>query len=94
MANEVVNPQITDAVTQTNVETVAASPAMAMAQLYQAAAQALGNAAHNATTAQQNANTIQQASTTRGVALLLSLDKATETIGTTKILETAREPGQ
>jgi hypothetical protein len=94
MANEVVNPQVTDAVTQSHVENVASSPAMAMAQLYQASSQALANAAHNATTAQQNANAIQQAATTYGVALLLSVDKATDAVGVAKILETERGPGK
>jgi N-methylhydantoinase B/oxoprolinase/acetone carboxylase alpha subunit len=61
-----VNPQITDAVTRANTQ----SPAVALGTLYQATAQALANAAHNATTAQQNANTILQATTTQGVAML------------------------
>ena len=67
---DIVNPQVTDEVTQT---TLGAS-AVALAMLQQATAQALANAAHNATTAQQNANTILQATTTQGVALLYSLD--------------------
>lgn len=94
MANEVVNPQVTDAMTQAHVENVASGPAMAMAQLYQASAQALGNAAHNATTAQQNANTIHQAATTQGVALLLSLDEATDAVATGKLLEPDRGPAK
>ncbi len=73
---DTVNPQITDAVTQTNVKVLADSPAMAMGSLYQATAQALANAAHNATTAQQNANTVLQATTTQGVALLYSVTTA------------------
>ena len=44
-----VNNQITDSVTQANVKVLADAPAMAMANLYQATAQALANAAHNAT---------------------------------------------
>ena len=51
-----VNSQITDAVTQTNVKVLGDAPAMAMGNLYQATAQALANAAHNATTAQQQGN--------------------------------------
>lgn len=72
-----VNSQITDAVTQANIEVVAIAPAIAMANLYQATSQALGNASHNATTAQQQTNILAQAATTAGVALLYSLDTAT-----------------
>lgn len=68
-----VNSQITDAVTQSNVSVVGDAPALALAHLYQATAQALANAAHNATLAQQHAATVSQAATTRSVALLYSL---------------------
>ena len=44
-----VNNQITDSVTQANVKVLGDAPAMALSMLYQATAQALGNAAHNAT---------------------------------------------
>jgi Killing trait len=71
-----VNDQITDSVTQSNTEVLGASPAVAMGNLYQATAQALGNAAHNATSAQQQAYVTAQAATTMGVAMLLSLDTA------------------
>jgi hypothetical protein len=70
-----VNSQITDAVTQTNVKVLAESPAMAMGSLYQATAQALANAAHNATTAQQQGAVLAQAVTTRCVNTLLSGEK-------------------
>lgn len=53
----------------------------APASLYQATAQALGNAAHNATQAQQQTNISAQAATTQGVALLYSLDTATTATG-------------
>lgn len=69
-----VQGQITDAITQTNVAVVAVSPAVAMGSLYQATAQALANAAHNATMAQQQMNMTAQAATTAGIALLLSLN--------------------
>jgi hypothetical protein len=48
-----INDQITDAVTQANVKVLGDAPATAMGNLFQAAAQALANAAHNATDAQQ-----------------------------------------
>lgn len=85
-ANQIVNPQITDAVTQTNVKILGDAPGMAMGSLYQATAQALANAAHNATTAQQNANTILQATTTQGVALLYGVDTASTAVGIAEIL--------
>jgi hypothetical protein len=81
-----VNPQITDAVTQANVKVLGDAPAMALANLYQASAQALSNAAHNATTAQQNANTVLQATTTQGVALLYGVDTASTSVGISEIL--------
>lgn len=66
-----VNSQITDAVTQTNVKVLGDAPAMAMGNLFQASAQALANAAHNATNAQQQASILSQAVTTRCVQVLL-----------------------
>lgn len=71
-----VNTQITDAVTQANVKVLGDAPAMALGNLYQSTAQALANAAHNATAAQQNANVAAQATTTQGVAVLYSIDTA------------------
>lgn len=69
-----VNDQITDSVTQSNTNVLCISPAIAMGNLYQATAQALANAAHNATAAQQQMYVTAQAATTAGVALLYSLD--------------------
>ena len=66
-----VNSQITDAVTQANVKVLGDAPAMAMGNVYQAIAQALANAAHNATNAQQQNNVLAQAVTTRCVQFLL-----------------------
>lgn len=81
-----VNGQVTDAVTQANVEVLADGPAMAMANLYQASAQALGNSAHNATTSQQQTGVTAQASTTMGVTTLYSIDTATTGSTARKIL--------
>lgn len=82
-----VNSQITDAVTQSNVKVLGEAPALAMGNLYQATAQALANAAHNATTAQQQSNVTAQAATTQGVALLYSLDTASTGMATMKIFQ-------
>ena len=82
-----VNNQITDAVTQANVKVLGDAPAMAMGNLFQASAQALSNAAHNATTAQQQTNIVAQATTTQGVALLYAIDTATTGVATKDILQ-------
>ncbi|CAN2049094.1 Killing trait domain-containing protein [Candidatus Magnetomoraceae bacterium gMMP-1] len=81
-----VNDQITDSVTQANVKVLADAPAIAMGNFYQATAQALANAAHNATTSQQQTNMMVQAATTQGVALLYSMDTATSGMATKAVL--------
>jgi len=81
-----VNSQITDSVTQANVQVLGDAPAIAMGNLFQATAQALANAAHNATTAQQQANIAAQAATTMGVATLYSIDTASAGKATASIL--------
>ncbi len=86
MASEIVNPQITDAVTQTNVKILGDAPGQAMGSLFQATANALGLAAHNATSAGQNSTTVLQATTTQGVALLYGVDTAAEAVGISEIL--------
>jgi hypothetical protein len=73
-----VNSQITDAVTQANVKVLGDAPAIALGNLYQATAQALANAAHNATSAQQQAAIAAQAATTMGVTQLYSVDTAAD----------------
>ncbi len=81
-----VNPQITDAVTQTNVKVLGEAPAMAMGSLYQTAAQSIGLAMQNAVYAQQQMNVLAQAATTQGVALLYSVDTAATAEGIKKIV--------
>jgi len=81
-----VNDQITDSITQANTKVLGDAPAVAMGNLFQATAQALGNAAHNATTSQQQTNVTAQAATTMGVATLYAIDTASTGIATTKIL--------
>jgi hypothetical protein len=76
---DTVNPQITDSVTEINTEVLGLAPAMAMGQLYQATAQALSNAAHNATVAQNAGNALTNASTGVAVAVLGKL--ATQAAG-------------
>lgn len=81
-----VNGQITDAVTQANLKVLGEAPAMAMANLYQATAQALANAAHNAVSAQQQTNVTAQAATTMGVTTLFSIDTASAGVATKDVL--------
>jgi hypothetical protein len=88
-----VNSQITDAVTQSNVKVLGDAPAMALGALYQATAQALGNAAHNATTSQQQTGVTAEAATTMGVATLYSLDTAATGKATEAILQAAPPKG-
>lgn len=85
--NSTVNPQITDAVTQTNVKVIAESPAMALSNVYQAMAHSTGILFENAVSAQQNMNVIAQATTTQGVALIYSVDTAATGAATNKILD-------
>jgi hypothetical protein len=80
-----VNNQITDSVTQANLEVLGTSPAMALASLYQATAQALANSAHNATTSQQQSGITGQAATVMGVTTLYALDTASTGVATSTI---------
>ena len=82
-----VNNQITDSVTQANVEVLGDAPALSMGNLFQATSQALGNSAHNATTSQQQTAVTAQAATTMGVATLYSLDAASTGKATSAILQ-------
>jgi hypothetical protein len=72
-----VNPQITDAVTASNVKVLGEASAQALGSLYQTQANLTGIAAGNAVTAQQQANLIHQATTTMGVTMLYALGGAT-----------------
>jgi len=83
-----VNDMITDSITQVNTKVLGDAPAIAMGNLYQATAQALANAAHNATSSQQQTNVTAQAATTMGVTTLYSIDTASTAIGTSSILNT------
>ncbi|WP_087520838.1 RebB family R body protein [Polaribacter sp. SA4-12] len=66
-----VNSQITDAVTQTNVQVLSESPAMAMGSLYQSMASAMGLAMQNSVSQQQHSNTLAQAITTQCIETLI-----------------------
>lgn len=70
-----VNSQITDAVTQANVQVLGVAPAQALGMLEVALSQSLALAAANAVTQQQNANILMNAVSARSVAWLLGAEK-------------------
>lgn len=74
--SQTVNPQITDAVTQSNVKVVAEAPAMAMGSVYQTLAHAIGLSMENAVVQQQQANVLSQAVTTQCVQTILNTKDA------------------
>jgi hypothetical protein len=80
-----INSQITDSITQANTKVLGDAPAIAMGNLFVTTSQALSNAAHNATNNQQQSYVTMQASTTQGVATLLSVDTASSGSATTKV---------
>jgi hypothetical protein len=82
-----VNSQITDSVSQANTKVLGDAPAVAMGSLYQATAQALSNAAHNAANAQQQSYVTAQAATTQGVATLYALDTSPTGVAVEDILK-------
>jgi hypothetical protein len=82
---EVVNPMITDSVSQSNAKVLADAPAVAMASLYQTMAHSTGLVIQNAVTAQQQLNAVMQAATVQGVALLYGVDTAAAAAATGKV---------
>lgn len=77
MAEETqVNPQITDAVAQSNVKVMGEAPAMAMGNVYQSAAHSMGILFENAVAQAQQTQIMAQAATTQGVMQIYSLNTA------------------
>jgi hypothetical protein len=87
-----VNSQITDAVTQTGVSTLAAAPAMAMGTIYQSAAHSIGILFQNSTAAQRQAAMCGQAATTQGVMQMYSMNSMTAAVATAKLARSDRSP--
>ena len=85
---ELVNPMITDAVTQSNVKVVGESPAMAMSTLYQAMAHSTGVLFENAVSAQQQQNILAQAAVNQGVMQIYSLDTTAAAGASEKVAQT------
>lgn len=73
-----VNDQITDSVTQSNVEVLGNSPAQALGNLYQVLSSSLSLAVQNAVSNQQNANNTNNAVTTMCINTLLSENSSTK----------------
>lgn len=67
-----VNNLITDSVSQPNVLALGLSPATAIGTLYQTVAQAMGNAANNATVAQQQGTILFNAVAATGCAIVFA----------------------
>ncbi|WP_209007239.1 RebB family R body protein [Roseibium litorale] len=85
---ELVNPMITDAVTQSNVKVVGESPAMALSTMYQAMAHSTGVLFENAVAAQQQQNILAQASVNQGVMQIYSLDTTAAAGASEKVAQT------
>ena len=66
-----VDSQITDAVTQSNLETIGSSPGQSLAYLQQILASTAGMAMQNAVSNQQNLNNVSAAVSTKCVNYLL-----------------------
>jgi len=73
MADPTVNPQITDAVTQTNVKVVAEAPAQAIASLYQVISHATGLSVQNAVHSQQAMNQLTTAIVSKACQLIMDI---------------------
>ena len=85
MAEEHVNPQVTDSITQVNVKNLGDAPAMAMGQIYQTSAHSTGLVFENAVNAQHQLNLAGQAATVTGVSELFTLDPAEQPVAASKI---------
>lgn len=66
-----INSQITDSITQSNVQVLGSSPAEAMGMLFQAVSSSLALAMQNAVANQQQVNTISSAASTKCINRLL-----------------------
>lgn len=84
-----VSTQITDAVTQTNVQVVASSPAIAMSNVYQTAAHSIGLMFENAVNAQSQQNILAMAATTQGVMQIYSIDTVADALAISKMIRIA-----
>jgi hypothetical protein len=70
---DIVNPQITDAVTQSNVKVVSEAPSIAMATVYQMLGQAVGLTMQNASAAQNQMQSVSTAAIGKVVEMIISI---------------------
>ena len=82
-----VNTQITDAVTQSNVKVIAESPAFAMSSMYQTLAHSTGILFENAIAAQQQQNTLSLAASNQGVMQIYTVDTTAAAGATEKVAQ-------
>ncbi|WDE08820.1 RebB family R body protein [Thalassomonas viridans] len=82
-----VSSQITDAVTQSNVQVTADAPAMAIGSLYQTMAHSTGLMFENSVNSQNQQNILAQSATTQGVMQIYSIDTVADAISIAKMLE-------
>ncbi len=87
-ASLAVNPQVTDAVTQSNVKVIGEAPAMAMGSIYQTMAHSTGILFQNAVAAQQQQNTLSQAAANQGVKQIYSVDTTAAAAATEQAAQT------
>jgi RecA/RadA recombinase len=80
-----VNGQITDAVTQSNVKVLGDAPALAMGAIYQSLAHSTGILYENAASAQQQLTIAAQAATNQGVIQIYSVDTMAGAVAAAKI---------
>ncbi len=80
-----VNGQITDAVTQSNVKVLGDAPAMAMGVIFQSLAHSTGILYENAVNSQQQLGIAAQAATNQGVIQIYSVDTMADAVATSKI---------
>ena len=73
MAETVVNSQITDAITQTNVKVLAEAPAQSMAMVYQTMAHSLSLSMQNAVSSQNAMQQLNAAIISKACRQILSL---------------------
>jgi hypothetical protein len=81
------NSQITDAVTQSNVNVLGDSPAMAMGAIFQSLAHSTGILYENAVSSQQQLAIAAQAATNQGVIQVYSIDSMAGAVSTSKVAQ-------
>ena len=82
-----VNGQITDSVTQSNLSVLASAPAMAMGAIFQSLAHSTGILYENAVGSQQQLGIAAQAATNQGVIQIYSIDTMADAVATSKIAQ-------